>query len=881
MKHHIKLKLTKKITTLSLVLFAAFAAIVSLSLASPSVHAAGTATLSLSPSRQTVSTGSNLTLTVYVNPSGSSINTVQSQLTYPSANFSFVSETPAGSFTANASPAAITSSGTVTFAAGTTTPVSGSSSVAVASIVLKANTAGASLPINLASVCAAGNYALTCSAAYDSSTSVNDLSTVTGGSYTVASNTSPTVSLTANPTTINSGSSSTLTWSSANATSCSATTPSGWTSSTATSGTQSVSPTSTTTYTITCTGTGGSTPASATVTVSGVAGCKTSSTTWQNTSFAPQTGNFTFDFDATPSAVNINTVIGLSNNAATAYSSLATIARFNPTGTIDAVNDTGQTSGGNYTAVNQLAYTANTSYHFKMTVNPTAHTYSMVVTSSGGSATIIATNYGFRYDQRTLSTFNNWATYSLTGSAQVCNAVIAAADSTPPTTSITAPANNATVSGSNVTISANASDNVGVTKVEFYVNGVLLASVNGAGPYSTPWNTTALTNGSYALTTKAYDAAGNVGTSSTVTVTVNNPDTTPPSVPTGLTATAASSTKVNLSWAASTDSGLNASGMDHYVVERGGVAIANVAAPATTYSDTTVAASTTYSYNVVAVDKAGNASAQSNTATVTTPSAGDTTPPSAPSNLTGTAISYTQVNLTWGASTDTGGSGLAGYRVFRNSTQIAQLSASTLTYGDATAAAGTTYSYYVVAYDGATPPNVSANSNTASVTTPHSLWNAATNPGNTNAYDGKSLELGMRFQSSVAGTVTGVSFYKGTKDTGTHTGTLWNSTGTTKLASVSFTGETASGWQKATFSSPVAITAGTTYVVSYYSPTGYYAWNEPYFNVAHTSATPSSGTITGLQDTSSSHNGLYVYSSDIFPTNSYNSSNYWVDVIVK
>ncbi|HKS22282.1 MAG TPA: Ig-like domain-containing protein [Thermoanaerobaculia bacterium] len=93
-------------------------------------------------------------------------------------------------------------------------------------------------------------------------------------------------------------------------------------------------------------------------------------------------------------------------------------------------------------------------------------------------------------------------------------------DTTPPTTSITAPANGATVSGT-VSVTASASDNVGVTKVEFWLDGAL-RTTDTASPYSWSWDTTTFANSAHSLVTKAYDAAGNVGTSSTVTVTVNN-----------------------------------------------------------------------------------------------------------------------------------------------------------------------------------------------------------------------------------------------------------------------------------------------------------------------------------------------------------------------
>ena len=94
------------------------------------------------------------------------------------------------------------------------------------------------------------------------------------------------------------------------------------------------------------------------------------------------------------------------------------------------------------------------------------------------------------------------------------------ADTTPPTTSITSPANGATVSGT-ITISATASDNVAVTNVEFY-RGTTLIGSDSSSPYSVNWDTTTVANGSYSLTSKAYDAAGNNGTSAAVNVTVNN-----------------------------------------------------------------------------------------------------------------------------------------------------------------------------------------------------------------------------------------------------------------------------------------------------------------------------------------------------------------------
>lgn len=92
-----------------------------------------------------------------------------------------------------------------------------------------------------------------------------------------------------------------------------------------------------------------------------------------------------------------------------------------------------------------------------------------------------------------------------------------------PIVAVTAPANNATVSGT-VAVAASASDNTGVTKVEFFIDGTMSAAVN-TNPYTYNWYTTAASNGSHTLSAKAYDASGNISSSSTVTVIVNNVST--------------------------------------------------------------------------------------------------------------------------------------------------------------------------------------------------------------------------------------------------------------------------------------------------------------------------------------------------------------------
>jgi hypothetical protein len=110
------------------------------------------------------------------------------------------------------------------------------------------------------------------------------------------------------------------------------------------------------------------------------------------------------------------------------------------------------------------------------------------------------------------------------GGTTTASATVTINDTTPPTVSITAPLGGATVSG-NVNFSANASDNVGVTKVEFYVDGSLV-NTSTSSPYSFMWDTSSVSNGTHTLSAKAYDAANNLVTSTAVTVTSNNSSTT-------------------------------------------------------------------------------------------------------------------------------------------------------------------------------------------------------------------------------------------------------------------------------------------------------------------------------------------------------------------
>jgi hypothetical protein len=152
-----------------------------------------------------------------------------------------------------------------------------------------------------------------------------------------------------------------------------------------------------------------------------------------------------------------------------------------------------------------------------------------------------------------------------------------------------------------------------------------------------------------------------------------------------------------------------------------------------------------------------------------------------------------------------------------------------------------------------------------------SFWNSSAVPPTTQATnDSASVSLGLKFYSDVAGSVTAVRFYKGTNNLGTHVGAIWSASGA-KLASVTFSNETASGWQQASFSSPVTIAANTTYVISYLAPRGNYAVQQNYSWTSLTATPLHIATATP---------GVFAYgSSALLPNASYKNSNYFVDLV--
>lgn len=222
-------------------------------------------------------------------------------------------------------------------------------------------------------------------------------------------------------------------------------------------------------------------------------------------------------------------------------------------------------------------------------------------------------------------------------------------------------------------------------------------------------------NGLAASTTYTYrvaasNAGGNSGYSNQASATTDAPPPTPPAAPSGLSASTASSTQINLSW------NDNSGDEDNFIIERDGGSgfsqIATVGANVTSYNDTGLNPSTTYTYRVAASNGVGT-SGYSNQASATT-DAPPPTIPNAPSSLSATDVSSSQIDLSWTDNSNDednfvierdGGSGFV---------QIATVGANVTSYSDNGLAASTTYTYRVAASNTA---GTSAFSNQASATT--------------------------------------------------------------------------------------------------------------------------------------------------------------------
>ena len=344
---------------------------------------------------------------------------------------------------------------------------------------------------------------------------------------------------------------------------------------------------------------------------------------------------------------------------------------------------------------------------------------------------------------------------------------------------------------------------------------------------------------------------------------------TAPGQVTGVSATASTGSAI-LSWSAPSSGGLVSTYTITPYIGETAQAVTKITGtpPATGTTISGLTPGKAYTFKVQASNSVGSGpiSSASNSVTPSAPTA-----PGAPSSVSATAASNKAI-VSWSEPSN-GGSAITAYKVTPYIGSSAQtpvsVSGSTTTATVSGLTDGTSYTFTVAATNevgtgGATSSNA--------VTPQDTIFELAT-PTIVDAGDPSSVELGVKFSSSVAGSVTGIRFYKAATNTGTHVGSLWTASGSL-LASGTFTNETASGWQLLTFSTPIAINPNTTYVAAYFAPNGHYSAAGSAFSSGAIENSPLKALANGT-----SPNGVYNYSSSSsFPTNSYNSTNYYVDV---
>lgn len=437
--------------------------------------------------------------------------------------------------------------------------------------------------------------------------------------------------------------------------------------------------------------------AAATLSVSSTSACLTGvSGSWKDTSFATQTAQFTATFDATPGQNNLDGLVGFSLNPATIYASVAVIARFNLTGTIDARN------GSVYAAGVSVHYTAGVSYHFRLIVNPATQHYSVYVTPPGSSEIALATNYAFRSEQSGISSLNDWDINSGSGTETVCNMTI-----TPGTPSIitaptitTQPASRSIVAGQTATFSVGASGTAPLS-YQWTKNGATISGATSSS-YTTPSETTS-DNGAQ-FTVAVTDPAGSA-TSAPATLTVTSQPGTLTLSSSSLafgsvnigsssvlsaTLTNTGSSSVTVSSVLISGAGFNASGVSTgQIIGVGQTAALNVtfapAASGAVAGSVTIASNASNSPNTISLSAAG-------------------------------AASHFTV-LSWAPST----TAVIGYNVYRGTTsggpytKLTPSVISAMSYSDSGVQSGQTYYYVVTAVDSTNAESVYSNQVAAAI----------------------------------------------------------------------------------------------------------------------------------------------------------------------
>lgn len=315
-------------------------------------------------------------------------------------------------------------------------------------------------------------------------------------------------------------------------------------------------------------------------------------------------------------------------------------------------------------------------------------------------------------------------------------------------------------STSTISIAWNAStDNVGVTSYNIYRNGSLIKT-QAATTYT---DTGLAVYSGYVYTITARDAANNGSNISSQLVASTAQDVTPPSVPDNVRETAQTITTVTLQWDASTDD----VGVTGYHVYRNGSLVGTIGG--TTFTDTGLSVSSSYTYTINAYDATNNTSAQS--APFSASSSNDTTPPTIPANLHATSLLDTSIALNWNASTDD--VAVIGYKVYRGGTLVGTTSSTNFT--DTGLSPVTSYNYTVKAYDAAN--NNSAPSATLPATTAYDTTDPAV-PSNLHSTTQTDTSVTLTWDTATDNVaVSGYDVYRGSTLITTTSGTTYTDSG--------------------------------------------------------------------------------------------------------
>ena len=405
-----------------------------------------------------------------------------------------------------------------------------------------------------------------------------------------------------------------------------------------------------------------------------------------------------------------------------------------------------------------------------------------------------------------------------------------------------------------------------ITQVQFY-NGATLLGTVAAAPYAYSWNN--VSAGTHSLSAKAVYDSGSTVASTSANVTVTNVPL--PSIvlnsPTNGTCYTAPAT---ISCAASvTANGHTITQVQFY---NGATLLGAVAAVPYSFSWTNVSTGS-YSLTAQAVYDSGStvASTPANV-TVTNvplPSIALTAPVNGASYTAPAAIGLA-------ATVTANGHTITQVQFYNGATLLGAVAAMPYSFSWTNVSAGSYSLTAQAVYDsGSTATCAPVNVTCVNATSVTTIWPVTAVPGTVDDGPDSAVELGVKFRSDIAGSITGIRFYKATANTGTHVGNLWSSAGT-NLATATFSGETASGWQQVSFATPVAIASNTVYVASYHASNGHYSEDDNYFASKGVDNPPLHALTNGV----SGGNGVYAYgASSAFPNQTWNAANYWVDVV--